>query len=293
MRTSSRPTTVLGLSLRVARLRPLLSGCLLLVIALLALGGLSRCAARRGAIATFNIENFPRDERQTRGAFAAIEATGASAVAVQEITEPQTFAAEARARLGPSWRFVSDSGARLQHVGVLFDGEVFTLGYARTHDETSLGGTHKPTLEVRLRRVDGGRAARLFVVHLKAGGQEHAPVRARQLVALAGIVGEAARSWDEVLVLGDFNSTTEGDRELLARFARRTGLDWSSRGLACTSYWDRSDGCLGVALDHVFSRRAAATEVGEPCATEGCEMRGRCPAFHREVSDHCPVVLHL
>jgi hypothetical protein len=49
-----------------------------------------------------------------------------------------------------------------------------------------------------------------------------------------------------------------------------------------------------VALDHVFTREAPdAIDARGPCEEIGCAPGDRCPAFHREVSDHCPITIDL
>ena len=80
-----------------------------------------------------------------------------------------------------------------------------------------------------------------------------------------------------------------------AAFAARTGLDWSSRELACTAYWrperDGKRRCEGSALDHLFASRPPKTmEAKGPCESVGCEPGDRCPLFYDEVSDHCPIL---
>jgi hypothetical protein len=63
-----------------------------------------------------------------------------------------------------------------------------------------------------------------------------------------------------------------------------------SDGHSYSDYWNRSDGCRGTALDHMFlSSNYRAVAARGPCETIGCDPGDRCPAFHREVSDHCPV----
>ncbi|MBZ0116598.1 MAG: endonuclease/exonuclease/phosphatase family protein, partial [Sandaracinaceae bacterium] len=226
------------------------------------------------------------NDRQVEGAMRELRSLDASLFAVQEITDPARFEREARRALGEEWRFVAiEEGTH--RTGVLFDGDALELEWSRMHRATRIDGRGKPTLEVRLRRE--ARSLRVFVAHLKAGG-EHAPLRRRQMQALAPIVRDAVESGDEVMVLGDFNATGDEDRASLARFGQEASLTWASRELGCTSYWNRNDGCLGVALDHVFTA-ATPRDVSArgPCEREGCAMRDRCPAFHREVSDHCPV----
>lgn len=288
---SPRPKTLLGLLGRAAHVERMRVGCIAFAfLAVLALACVFFFGVRREvSVATFNIENFPRDQVQIDGAFAAIRDVGVPIVAVQEIVEPRVFADAAREHLGGQWRFVTNSGGPEQRLGVLFDSERYTLAYSRTHGETQIDGRGKPTLEVRLRRRRGGRAIRLFVVHLKAGG-DYAHVRREQLRRLAPVLRGAVESRDEVFVLGDFNATGETDRHTIARFASQLGLVWASESLECTSYWDRSDGCLGSALDHILSREEPTDIAARgPCETIGCDPGDRCPVFHREVSDHCPV----
>lgn len=252
----------------------------------------SRCAGSDAPrIATFNIRDFPRDARQIEGAFEIIDQLDAPIVAVQEITDPPAFARAASERLGPHHRFVHHEGRALHYLGVLYDSEALTLAHARTHDETRVTPNAKPVLEVRLRRAEG-RAIRVFVVHLKAGGA-YADVRREQLRQLAAIVAPVVEStWDEIFVLGDFNATGPDDRAALALFARTTRLEWASEALECTSYWDRSDGCRGSALDHVFLRRSPrSVRARGPCEEIGCAPADECPLFHRDVSDHCPVTI--
>lgn len=306
MPISPRPTTLLGLLGRALyvgcervgydrvereRIGNKRVGCIAVVLlAMLALSCLLFQTGRREVtVATFNIENFPRDQVQIDGAFAAIEELGAPIVAVQEIVEPRVFADAAREHLGGQWRFVTNSGGPDQRLGVLYDSERYTLAYRRTHGETQIDGHGKPALEVRLRRRGGGRAIRLFVLHLKAGG-DYAHVRREQLRRLAPVLRDAVESWDEVFVLGDFNATGDEDRRTIARLATEVGLFWASQDLECTAYWNRRDGCRGSALDHILSREEPREIAARgPCETIGCHPGDRCPVFHREVSDHCPV----
>ena len=245
-------------------------------------------------IATFNIEDFPKDQRQIEGAFDEIAALGADVLAVQEITDPARFAAEAANRLGGAWKFTAIDtapGHPTHHLGVLFDARRWTLVETRSHDETRLGGRYKPTLEVRLRPADGGDLLRLLVVHLKASG-ENAEIRARQLVALGQII--AARPTEHTIVLGDFNATSDRDRDGIRALAGRSRLTWATEALGCSAFWSRDDGCFRSRLDHVLSWAAPGTvEAAGACATHGCEWEAQCPTYAEHVSDHCPVVVTI
>ncbi|MBH25827.1 MAG: hypothetical protein CMH57_15580 [Myxococcales bacterium] len=269
-------------------------------LALLILLGfiLNDCASTppQQRVASFNIENFPKHGRQAQGAFAHIERLRAGAVGVQEIIAPERFRREARARLGPSWDFVWSSPISLQRVGVLYDTALFRLVEAREHRQTVTDRGARPALEAVLRPIGDGEGApllRVVVLHLKAGG-DHAETRRRQLEALRPVLKELLATGDRVVLLGDFNSTGEQDRRLLARLSADLGMSWGSRGLACTSYWDRRDGCLGSPLDHVLSwEPPRRVYVGGACAEVGCEPGPSCPIYCEEVSDHCPVVIDL
>src|SRR5207302_9596648 len=101
----------------------------------------------------------------------------ASIVAVQGIGDAALVERTARDRLGDDWRFVhAFTGARAHDIGLLYDASTWTLVSSTIHDETRLGANHKPTLEVRLAR--DGAGVRVFVVHLKSGG-DNAETRAR------------------------------------------------------------------------------------------------------------------
>lgn len=297
-----RPTTLLGLLVaalllllptRGARRRRRVAVLAVLLVAVFILSSTSfaKCApAPPDALrfATFNIENYPRSRAQEEGAFDAIRALDAHAVGLQEITDPRGFARAASSRLGGTWRTVfSDHPA--QRVGVLYDAAALTLVGSAMHRETEIYDGAKPALEAQLRASDG-HVTRMFVVHLKARGDGGA-VRRAQLDALAPVIGRARSTGDDVLLVGDFNATGPDDVAVIAAFAARVDLSVATKGVECTSYWSRSDGCLGVALDHVLTSWSADASAEGPCRTEGCAMRASCPVFHREVSDHCPVIV--
>lgn len=249
------------------------------------------CGAVR--VVTFNIETYPRSDRQERGAFGLLAALEPQIVAVQEIVEPERFAHAARHLLGEGYRFVhTDTPQRLE-LGVLYDSTRFDLLRARTHEQTVIDGRGRPAFEVRLEPRDGGRPITLVVLHLKAGGEGHEE-RREQLRRLSPVVHALVATDDELVVLGDFNATGDRDRDLIAHFAHHHGLFWASEELACTAYWSRDDGCRGSRLDHVLTRWPPQDVTSRgPCETEGCEPGERCPAFHSEVSDHCPVSVDL
>jgi len=244
-------------------------------------------------IATFNIEDFPKHDRQIEGAFAEIAALEAPIVGLQEIMNPRRFVAAMRTELGDDWQVVFEPFVDLnyRHTGVLFD-RTFALISTTTHDETMLGGDHKRVLEVRLRPHDG-TPIRVLVAHLKAGADGRA-IRVRQHVELRHIVAAAHRSGDRVVVLGDFNATDDvGDRADLAALAASSGLAWSTEPLECSAFWRRDDGCPRSRLDHVIAWAAGTATAAGACESTGCERQDSCPLYATEISDHCPVVVEL
>lgn len=244
-------------------------------------------------VGTFNIENYPKSARQTELVFTVIDELGFDALAVQEITDPRVFAREARRRLGRSYRFVYNRFGPKQRLGVLFNTKRFKLLSTRIYRKIRIDGRGKPAFEARLRPGNDGEVMRLIVVHLKSGS-DYVDLRRRQLRALRPIVMRGVRAKERVILLGDFNATSDEDRQEIAALAKATRMTWASREVECTSYWDRQDGCRGTTLDHVlmWEQPEDVTARGA-CETEGCELRDRCPAFHRDISDHCPLTIDL
>jgi endonuclease/exonuclease/phosphatase family metal-dependent hydrolase len=268
---------------------------ILLAVALLA----RPCAqAPQPMLATFNIENFPKDSRQVKGAFEVIAGLGVQMVGVQEIGDVPLFRQQARARLGLDWRFVaidtspkSDPLWTGHSLGLLFDGRLYQQLSVRAHDGTRLETRrHKPVLEVRLEPLQGGTVLRVFVLHLKSGsaGRE---IRRAQLVALEKILQEARGSGERIVVMGDFNATEGADRQDIARLAQTTGLHWATEPLRCTAFWQREQDCPTSSLDHVLTFEEPTRVEALGACSLGCDQRDRCPLYHQEISDHCPVVI--
>ncbi len=247
----------------------------------------ARCPRPPLRVATFNVEDFPRDDRQVEGAFAEIRRTTAPVVALQEITDPAVLAAAARAELGEGWRALTTTGDH-HRLGLLYDAGRVEVRSVVVREETRVVPGARPALDAEL--VVDGRPLRVVTVHLKAGGRSQVPVRALQLARL----GELLVDEDgPVVVLGDFNTSTDADRAAVAALAHATRLTWASEDLGCTALWEEDRaGCVGRALDHVLSATPATVTVGAACAA-GCPPADRCPRWRHEVSDHCPVVVEL
>lgn len=253
----------------------------------------SSCLRDRSTqFATFNIENFPKSDRQIDGAFEAIEDSGAAVVGVQEITEPTTFRREAKARLGDHWRFRAPSDPPKHAPGLLWDARRLELVDWEVHPDTVVYDGGRPVVEGMFETSTGGRAE-VFTLHFKAS-PDGLPLRERQYAALRRVLDEHADDADATLVAGDFNSTEPRDRELLAGLRRATGLRWLSKSIDCTGYWKPADECRSFVLDHVFAGGLSARALGRgPCEQMGCEPGESCPTFWSRVSDHCPVTVEF
>jgi len=252
------------------------------------------CAAERPLrLATFNIEHFPKSERQVEEAFRLLADLDVAAVGVQEITDPVRFDREARERLGASWRSIFAHPCPAHRVGVVFDSERLELLSTRTHTESMVLPGARPAFEARFRPIDEDVVIRVVVLHLQSGG-EAIETRRRQLRALRPVLGAAMASGERVIVLGDFNSTGEEDRREIAGTVESAQMRWASEDLECTAYWNRRDGCRGSALDHVLSwQNVSNLAVRGACESEGCDPADRCPSYVGDVSDHCPVTFDL
>jgi endonuclease/exonuclease/phosphatase family metal-dependent hydrolase len=265
----------------------------LLLALLIAILILDRACSEEVRIATFNIENYPKSTEQAAGAFALIAALKLDVVAVQEIMDPVHFSSTARSKLGPRWRFLHTEGGPDHRVGILYNRDRFRLLSVRELPQTVTYPGAKPALEARLRPREGGAVVRVITLHLKAGG-DHFETRKRQLDALQVVLTRAAESSDRVVILGDFNATGDPDRRRIRDLADHLDMEWATEPLACTSYWDREDGCFGSALDHILSSDVPDdVDAMGPCRTEGCDRKDRCPIYREQISDHCPVVLEL
>jgi endonuclease/exonuclease/phosphatase family metal-dependent hydrolase len=264
-----------------------------LAVVFVALFAVKMCAARPSVqVATFNIERFPKSDRQVDGAFETIEGLEAGIIAVQEITEPTRFRRAAHRRLTGSWRALFPESPTEMSPGLLVDASRFRVVDTESHDETVVVDGARPVFEVELQDRRGA-SLEVFVVHLQAYPRG-LPNRREQYDALRAILRDHDDADRHTVLLGDFNSTEPQDRELLANTAGHTSLRWLSRRTECTGYWKPDESCRSFALDHVLADGLAARALSRgPCESVGCHPGESCPVFHRQVSDHCPLTVRL
>ena len=247
--------------------------------------------------ASFNIEFFPKDQRQVQESFVLIEELGASAIGLQEITDTERFSTEAKRRLGDAWDFVFQDVVAIHakprlHIGVLYNTDVFQLERVGSRNETRIDDRTQPTLQVRLRHRATGERVTMLVVHFKAlpEGRER---RIKQFAGLLRIVSDLQAQGRNLVIMGDFNATDKADRDSLEDLSNAADLVWATEELPCSAFWERADDCPTSRLDHIFSWKAPASIVAKGGCELGCESRNSCPLYRREVSDHCPVLLEM
>lgn len=244
-------------------------------------------------VASFNIENFARSDAQSEEVFRLLREIDAALVAVQEIRNPRRFRSDARERLGRSYDFVFANAGHAQRVGVLYDRRRLRLESHHIHRETLIGRRAKPLLEARFTQLGSGQRLTVFVLHLTSGAHRVQRRRA-QLESVRDIVAAAVREGQNVVVAGDFNSSSERDRTTIERWASAIGVGWTTAGLECTAYWRRSDECPGSALDHLLTNlEASDVSVHGACASVGCRPGAECPSYYYRVSDHCPLSMKV
>ncbi len=222
-------------------------------------------------IVTWNVRNFPRDERpqhpdlgysrrtNERDLEAVLAGLDAHVIGLAEIRDPVRFE-RVLARAGGerhTWEAVfSRSGGRWgQHVGIAWDTRVLRrVGRPAEVAAVALGNPDlRPALAVYLRSVDdGGMDFSVVQVHLRAGRRGYG-TRLGQYRALAAWLPSWMEAVDDcdVIVQGDFNTTGpsgegRGDWEerLAAELAEadrilgRAGLRRLPNASGCSEYWE-------------------------------------------------------
>lgn len=303
----ARPTSILALLVKLAALhKNIVAGAIAVLLGIawmVALGDRPEHvpsephAVSHARFASFNIEFFPKNQRQVQESFALIEEIGASAIGLQEITNPDRFHHEARRRLGTSWDFVFQEvvaihGKPKLHIGLLYDTDIFQLERVGSRNETRIDDRTQPTLEVRLRDRRSGARITMLIIHFKAlpEGREQ---RIKQFAGLTRIVRDLQWQKRDLIIMGDFNATEEGDRDSLGALAESSELIWATEDLPCSAFWERLDSCPTSRLDHILMWTRPTQVVAKGGCEEGCQERNSCPLYRRDVSDHCPVVVDL
>jgi endonuclease/exonuclease/phosphatase family metal-dependent hydrolase len=281
-------------------------------------------------IATWNIRNFPFDERpqDTDLGYArntnicdleeALGGLDADLLGVAEIRDTRRFPQVLR-RSGGGRRYqvaLAKRGGRFgQKVGIAWDEAVFELMRdPQQIDELALDPKLRPGLALSLRhRRPGGDDFTVVQVHLVSRPEGYT-TRLRQIRELARWVNEWTTTVGDrdIIVMGDFNTTgppgRDVERELdeVDAILGASGLRRLPNPLGCDQYSEGGGPRDGIQqpslLDHVYLGGFEA--AGEPelrswlhCARHACQpftsRAGEEDGTFWDVSDHCPVTFEL
>jgi endonuclease/exonuclease/phosphatase family metal-dependent hydrolase len=280
-------------------------------------------------VATWNLRNFPLDEREGDPEFGfarqtnicdlseALRGIDADVIGFAEIRDARRFPPILRRAAGErSYRVVlSRHGGRWgQRLAIAWDDRVLeAVGDPIEVREVAVEEDLRPGLALRLRsRVDPGLELVVLQVHLKSSPTGHA-VRIEQHRAIVDWVQRWSEDAGEpgLVVMGDFNTTgsehgvVEEELEAVDRRYRRVGLRRLANATGCTEYWEgggEPDGIqLPSLLDHVWERGLGGESLDARswlhCARAAClplvSRPGEEDGTFWDVSDHCPVTVDL
>jgi endonuclease/exonuclease/phosphatase family metal-dependent hydrolase len=282
-------------------------------------------------IATWNVRNFPLDERPPDDDLGfsrrtnicdfetALGGLKADLLGLQEVNDIRRFQPILRRACGErpmDVRYSSEGGRFGQHLTIAWDNSVLEL----VGRPVEIGGL---VLEKGMRPAFAGyfRSLRphgvdftLVVVHLESGPQNFADRRRQNRALASWIEDRIAEIGDrDVILLGDFNTMgsprggIEGELQSVDAILGRVGLERLENLLGCTSYWEGEGERDGVQvptlLDHVFiggfGPKALTTplEAWLHCARWQCSelvsRPGEEDGTFWDVSDHCPLTFEI
>ncbi|MCW8983884.1 MAG: endonuclease/exonuclease/phosphatase family protein [Thermoanaerobaculales bacterium] len=282
-------------------------------------------------IASWNVRNFPLDERPEEDALGysrrtnicdfetAFGGLNADIYGLQEVNDIRRFQPILRRACGErsmDVRYSAGGGRHGQHLAIAWDNSVLELvGNPMEVQELVLEPGMRPAFAGYFRSLRaGGFDFTLIVVHLESGPQNFAD-RRRQNRELAKWIGSRVDEFDDpdVIVLGDFNTTgsprggLEGELQSVDSILGRVGLERLHNPLGCTSYWEGGGERDGIhqpsLLDHVFVGGIGLDAISRPLETwlhcsrwqcsELISRAGEEDGTFWDVSDHCPLTFEI
>ena len=282
-------------------------------------------------IATWNVRNFPLDERTAEDNLGysrrtnicdfetALGGLDADLYGLQEVNDIRRFQPILRRACGErsmDVRYSSSGGRNGQHLAIAWDRSVLELvGKPMEIAELVLEPGMRPAFAGFFRSLRaGGVDFTLVVVHLESGPRNFADRRRQNRALAAWLEARIDETGDpDVIVLGDFNTVgsprggLEGELQSVDAILGRVGLRRLLNPLGCTSYWEGGGERDGVhqpsLLDHVFVGGFGSGAVATPVAAWLHCLRWQCEELISrpgeedgtfwDVSDHCPLTFEI
>ncbi len=279
-------------------------------------------------IATWNLRNFPLDERPQYPDLgysrrtnicdleAALEGLDADVIGFSEITDARRFPPIIR-RAGTAHRYKlaqsRHGGGRSQRLAIAWDADRLELvGTPVEIREIAVTEGLRPGFAVTLRRPADGLEFTVVQLHLKSRREGFATRQEQHRALLTWLDGQAAAAdRPNLIVMGDFNcvgSPNSGARRERRHLDRRyadAGLVRVPNRTGCSEYWEGGGAADGVQvpslIDLVFIRGFEGS-VPEARSWLHCERAGCNELVSRpgeedgtfwDVSDHCPVTFEI
>lgn len=289
----------------------------------------STCRRDKLRVATWNLRDFPFDERAGDRSIgfvqqtnicdleAIVEGLDASVLGLSEIRDAKRFPPVLRRAAGArhyQMALSGHGGANNQRVAIAWDDrELEAVGGPVEIREVTLGQGLRPALAVRLRsRVEPYPELTVVQVHLDSGPDD-SKTRIAQHRALIGWVRREteAQCAEGLIVMGDFNTTGGSDRSVerelvqIDRLYSGVGLRRLGNVDGCTGYWEgegEPDGLQVPSLPDLVWVRGLGGDLPAArswlhCRRHGCEpfesRVGNEDGTFWDVSDHCPVTADL
>jgi endonuclease/exonuclease/phosphatase family metal-dependent hydrolase len=225
---------------------------------------------------------------------------------VQEIVDPPLFREMAKRHLGQNFEFVYAPSQGWQKVGFLYNSDKLQLiGSPVIHSEVTIGKIDRlrPALRAYFKTVPDGYDFYAIVVHLKAApsGYNQRVEQWRQLEKIMDELPRMERHDSDVILLGDFNNTSEnGFNEFLPILHRYNYFWYGMEGSTLLSNYWRPDWTQpeihGSTIDQIFISDDSkieyiegSTRAGGMCAQGQKIISGDFPDYYLKISDHCPV----
>jgi endonuclease/exonuclease/phosphatase family metal-dependent hydrolase len=282
-------------------------------------------------VATWNLRNFPLDERPQEPDLGYLRRTNicdletalggldADLIALQEVCDTRRLPPILRRACAPRPMravFSAGGGRHGQHLALAWDDSVLELVDGPFEiTELVLAEGMRPGLAAGFRsRGRGGLELTVVTVHLESGSEGFG-ARRRQNRALADWLEARGSAAGEAsfVVLGDLNTAGSprgglaGELQSVDAILGRAGLDRLPVAGGCSQYWEGGGARDGVQqpslLDHVFLGGAARSAAAGPvsawlhCARAGCaelvSRPGQEDGTFWDVSDHCPLSFEL